>query len=330
MSIRVLVTGASGFIGSHLAEQLAQRGYEVFCLVRKTSNVEFLKTIDVHLLYGALEDKESLKKAVAEMDYIYHPAGLIKARRPRDYYLVNCDGTRNLLQAVIDTQQAIKRFVFFSSQAASGPSRDGAPITETSPCYPITDYGKSKLEAEKAVRELADAHSIPFTIIRPPAVFGPRDKEILFYFQQAQKGSIPVIGSPDNQFSIVYVRDLVEGTILAGESEKAINETYFICYPEALTWRRVAELLGKTLETNCRVKTIPYPVAYGVAIINELFATLIGRSAMINRQKLREFNQAYWICSPNKIKVHLGFSAQTNLTDALQATADWYKSAGWL
>lgn len=269
-------------------------------------------------------------KAVAGMDYIYHPAGLIKARIPRDYFLVNCEGTRNLLQAVINTRQRLRRFVFFSSQAAAGPSPDGTPVTETSPCRPITPYGKSKLEAEKVVRQLATAHSIPFTIIRPPAVLGPRDREILFYFQQAKKGIIPVIGSPDNQFSLVYVRDLVEGAVLSAESDKSINETYFICYPEPLTWWRVAELLGKTLATNCRVKTIPYPLAYAAAVVNELFAILTGKTTMINREKIRELNQPYWICSPDKIKSHLGFSVRTNLMDALQTTCDWYKSAGWI
>ncbi len=328
--MRVLLTGASGFIGSHLAERLVDLGYDVTCMVRKTSNVEFLKTLNVRLVYGSLEDRDSLRRVVTNVDLIYHPAGLIKARCRPDFFTVNCEGTRNLLNAIIEASSGLQRFVYFSSQAAVGPAPDPTPLTESAPLKPITNYGKSKAEGERIIRELAHKHDIPFTIIRPPAVFGPRDMEILFFYKEARRGSLTVIGNPDKRLSIVYVRDLVDGTILAAESDRGVNETFFIAYDKPITWQWIATHIGEVLGRECRLRVIPYPVAYMVAFISELYSSLNGRVSMINRDKIRELAQRYWVCSPAKIREHLHFAPGSSIEYAMATTAEWYKKKGYI
>ncbi|MCX7765471.1 MAG: NAD-dependent epimerase/dehydratase family protein [Candidatus Sumerlaeia bacterium] len=328
--MKVLVTGASGFIGSHLAEKLAQRGDEVFCLVRRTSDISFLKTLPVKLIYGDLDDINSLRQAVKDKEMIYHPAGVIKTRHREDYYRANQGGTRNLLEAIIITGTRLRRFVYVSSQAACGPSPDGKPLSEADSCKPITDYGRSKLAGEEVVRSICCPNYIPYTIIRPPSVFGPRDKEILFFFRQAKKGKIPVIGKDEKYFSLIYVKDLVEGIILAGESEKSIGETYFIAYPQALTWQNIADLFSRIFQRICGLRYIPVSVAYIFALASEFFSHITARNTIISRDKILELSQKYWICSADKIKNQLGFTPRTPLETAIRETADWYKAHGWL
>lgn len=328
--MKVLVTGASGFIGSHLAEKLAQRGDEVFCLVRRTSDISFLKTLPVSLIYGDLDDINSLRQAVKDKDIIYHPAGVIKTRNREDYYRGNQGGTRNLLEAVVISGSRPRRFVYVSSQAACGPSANGKPLTEADSCRPITDYGKSKLAGEEVVRSICCPNHIPYTIIRPPSVFGPRDKEILIFFRQAKRGKIPIIGKDEKFFSLIYVKDLVEGIILAGESEKAIGETYFIAYPQALTWQQVADIFSRIFQRICRLKYVPVSIAYIYAIASEFYSHITARNTIISRDKIRELTQKYWVCSAEKIKNQLGFTPKTPLEVAIRETVAWYTAQGWL
>ena len=326
--MRALVTGATGFIGSHLVEELTVRGYEIRCLVRRTSNVAFLNSLDACLVQGSLDDPESLENAVAEIDIVFHAAGLIKTKpgKSRDFYCVNCEGTQNLLDAMARSGSQPKRFVYFSSQAAAGPSPASRPLTEDDPCNPITPYGRSKLEGERVVKEFTARGQCSYTIIRPPAVFGPRDREVLYYFKQARKGWLPAVGSARNKFSIVYVKDLVNAALQASESVQAVNKTYFVCYPEAATWARVAELFGKVLSIRCRVMTIPYPVAYTFAALNELYAAIFDKISIIDREKIREVSQPSWLCSPEKIKSDIGFTPGSDIQEALRSTVEWYKA----
>ena len=186
MKTKVLITGANGFIGSHLVEYLSRHDYEISCLIRKTSNLQWLEKSSVEFITGEITDKTSLVHAVTEKDYIFHLASLTKAISPVDYYRVNTEGAKNLLQACAMHNPALKRFVLVSSQAAAGPSPSEKAIDETFPPHPITDYGKSKWEAEKIAREYME--KIPITIIRPPAVYGPRDRDVYVQFKMVKGG----------------------------------------------------------------------------------------------------------------------------------------------
>jgi len=167
----VLITGASGFIGSHLTEQLHAKGYKLRCLVRKTSNLVWIKHLPIEYVYGDLFDEEALRQSVTGADYIYHVAGTTKSRTREGYFRGNHLGTKNLLDAVREVKPNLKRFILVSSMAGVGPAHIGTPLDETTPYHPITAYGESKMEAEKECLKVAD--SVPITITRPPAVYGP-------------------------------------------------------------------------------------------------------------------------------------------------------------
>src|SRR5208283_1189048 len=183
--MRILITGATGFIGSHLADALHNKGYQLRCLVRTTSSHEWIKHLPVEYAYGGLFDTKALNKAVENVDYIYHVAGLTKAKSRAEYFHGNHIATKNLLDAVLIANPNIKRFVHISSQAAVGPSAGGIPINEQTPFHPITAYGESKMEAEKEC--LGRMNKLPITITRPPAVYGPRDKDVFAFFDTMNK-----------------------------------------------------------------------------------------------------------------------------------------------
>ena len=230
---KALVTGSNGFVGSHLVEDLLSRGYEVSCLVRKTSNLRWIEGLKVSFVYGELKDKESLKKAVKSQDFVFHLGGLTKAQNSNDYYKANHLGTKNLVEATLESNPGIKRFVYVSSQAAVGPGKDITPLNEDSPCNPVTDYGKSKLLGEKAVLSYKD--KLPITIIRPSGIYGPRDTEIFIFFKLIKNHIKPLFGFRENYLSLVYVKDLVFGICLTAESKKAIGQTYFIADKNPIT-----------------------------------------------------------------------------------------------
>src|ERR1041385_4347690 len=197
----VLITGATGFIGSHLAEELHKKGYKLRCLVRKTSNLVWLEHLPVEYVYGDLFDEEILKKSGKGVDYIYHVAGLTKAKTREEYFRGNHLATKNLFHAAREAKSNLKRFVLVSSLAAVGPSLNGSPVDERTAYHPITAYGESKMEAEKEC--LNAAHSVPMTIARPPAVYGPRDKDVFEFFNTMNKGLQPMIGFNEDRKSVV-------------------------------------------------------------------------------------------------------------------------------
>ena len=210
-----LVTGASGFIGSHLVEALLARGARVRVLLRKSSSREWLSGLQIESVIGDLFSPAPLREAVRDVDYIYHSAGVTKARTPAEYFKGNTLGTKNLLAAVREINPGLKRFVQISSQAAVGPSPSSTPIDETVVAHPITNYGRSKWAAEEECH--AQASAFPITIVRPPVVFGPRDKDVFEFFRTVSRGLQPMVGFSDKQVSMVHVADLVRGFILAGE-----------------------------------------------------------------------------------------------------------------
>ena len=174
--MRVLITGATGFIGSHVAEFLHKKGYEIIVIVRESSNRKWIEHLPIKYFSGNLLDKNLIKDAVDGVDYVYNIAGVTKARTKQEYFLSNYEATKVLLEATLEQNPNIKRFVHVSSQTVTGPSTNGKPVNEDTPCRPITTYGLSKYEAEKECKKLMG--DIPITIVRPSAVYGPRDKDI--------------------------------------------------------------------------------------------------------------------------------------------------------
>lgn len=326
--LKALVTGANGFVGSHLVEELLSRGYQVTCLVRKTSNLRWLSGLKVEYVYADISQKESLKNVLKEMDFVFHVAGLTKAKSQEEYFRANYWGTKNLIEACVEDNPQIRRFVYVSSQAAVGPGKDGQPLNENSLCNPITDYGKSKLEGEKIVLEYSS--KLPVTIIRPPAVYGPRDSDILGFFKVANKGFRTLFGRGESYISLCYVEDLAEGIILAAESPKAIGQIYFIADDQNYSWREAFGIIACVLDKEVITLRIPNAFLFTVAFILENIFRLLGKPALVNMQKVREITQKYWLCDVSKAKKELGFSPQYKLEEGARKTVGWYKEKGWL
>jgi nucleoside-diphosphate-sugar epimerase len=323
-----LVTGASGFIGSHLVEHLLQKKTAVRVLLRRTSSREWLKNLQLEEVTGDLFDKEALREAVQGVDFIYHSAGLTKAKTSQEYYRANAEGTKNLLQAALEHNPGLTRFVLVSSQTAAGPSHSETPITESAPPRPITTYGKSKLRAEEECLDVAA--QIPVTIVRPPAVFGPRDKDIFEFFNTFGKGLQPIVGFSENYVSLVHVRDLVRGTVLAGESASARGNTYFISSRVVYGWKEVGEITRRVMGRNAMRLRIPEFGVYAISAVAEFFSLFSSKPALINLEKARDMVQDYWTCDSSSAKRDFGYEQEIDLEEGIRDTVQWYREQGWL
>ncbi|MEK6321231.1 MAG: NAD-dependent epimerase/dehydratase family protein [Acidobacteriota bacterium] len=324
---KVLVTGATGFVGSHLVDHLIERGSSVRCLARHSSKLRYLKHPQIELAYGGLDDSTDWDAALAGVETVYHVAGTTFARRAKDYFTVNHRGTEAILAEALKRRDRIKRFVYISSLAAVGPG-DGKPVDEDTSPSPITPYGRSKLLAEEAVRAVSDL--LPVTIVRPPAVYGPRDYGIFEFFKAVKGGMFPMIGRHDKRVSLVHVRDLVEGIILAGESDVSVGRTYFVSSEDDYSMRAVADLMAALMHRSLRAIAIPRSVAYGVALAAEGAAALMRKPPVINRDKVADLSQAFWTCSIERARTELGYNPRVPLEEGLSETIAWYKSEGWL
>jgi dihydroflavonol-4-reductase len=326
--LKALVTGGTGFVGSHLVDLLVERGYSVRCLVRESSNRRYLKAPELEFVFGGLDSQTDWDAALDGVDVVYHVAGLTFARRSSDYFRVNQRGTEEILSAVLKHRSQIKRFVYISSQAAVGPARGGTPVNEATDPKPISPYGESKLMGEEAVRAVRDL--IDFCIVRPPAVYGPRDYAILEIFKSVARGVAPTIGPYDMQFSLVHVRDLAEGILLAGESNKSSGRTYFISSDMVYSMSAVNKLLSNIVGKPIRNFAIPRAVAYTVAVAAEGVAAITRRPPIINRDKVRDFSQSCWGCSIDAAKRDLGYRQRVPIESGLRDTYEWYKRERWL
>jgi len=325
---KALVTGATGFVGSHLVAELQKRGYQVSVLVRKTSDLSGLLNTGLELVFGDVAEKGQLKKIFFDFDYVFHVAGLIRAKDPDDFFLANAQGTKNLLEALVDSDHPVKRFVLVSSQAASGPSADSQPKRETDLSQPVSVYGQSKLEGEKIALEFA--HRIPVTIIRPPAIYGPKDKQLLNFFRLVKWGILPLVGKDKNFFSLVYVQDLVDAIILAAESPQAKGEIYFIADGEVYNWEKAGDIASEIWGKKPFKFTPPMFLLYIAALFSELVGKFTTRPPYLTRRKLKEIHYRYWVCDISKAKMELGFKPRFDFGRGVRETLNWYKQNKWL
>jgi nucleoside-diphosphate-sugar epimerase len=326
--MRVLITGATGFIGSHIAEALHRKGYQLRCLVRRTSDLTWLNKLPIEYHYGDLFDIDALRTAARDVDYIYHVAGLTKAKTKEEYFRSNHLATKNILSAVADANPNLKRFIHISSQAAVGPSDPGKPIDEQTPFHPITTYGISKMEAEKECLKMMD--TFPITIARPPAVYGPRDKDVFEFFNTMNKGLQPMIGFGQKYVSLIHVRDLADGIILAGEHPDGRGQTYFISSERYYNWREVGDITSHIMNKRALRLHIPEWGVYTVATFAELFSIFSKKPALINFEKAKDIVQDAWTCDISKAKQQLGFRESHSLETGIKETVAWYKQQGWL
>jgi len=327
--MRFLLTGATGFIGSHMAELLLSRGWEVVCPVRNPSRQRNLEAIPVRVVHFA--DLAAELAGNGGFDYVIHLGGATRASDYDGYRQSNVDFTRELLETFSrpHCRESLRRFVLISSQAASGPCPDGSTtVKETDQLQPVSLYGRSKAEAERVAGRFLQA--LPITIIRPPTVFGPRDRDVLGLFKCARFRLAPCLAGPDRLVSIIYVQDLVEGILAAALSERAVGQTYFLSNPEPVVWRQFALDVARFMGYQAIPLPIPEFAMQLAARGGDLVGRLRGTVPLFRTEKFLEMKQTAWVCSPEKAYRELDWRPRFSIEEAVGITSQWYEQQGWL
>lgn len=310
-------------------DRMIAQGHQVRALVRKSSNLRWLDGKNVELVIGDIRDAASLEPFMQGTDIVYHIAGVVKARDRGGYFDGNVKATENLLDAARRFAPNLHRFLYVSSQTAAGPAASlDRPAREDDPPNPITTYGHSKVAAEKAVRTMGD--TLPWTIVRPPAMYGPRDTEIFIYFQAIARGLNSMIGFDDKRLSLLHCDDLVQGMILAAEAGNSVGQTYFISSDEFYSWPQVGSITASALGKRVFTMRLPHTLVYTVAAFAQGFSELQKKPATLNIEKARDITQRYWICDINKAKNELGYRPKVSIDEGIRTTIDWYRAEGWL
>jgi len=325
--VKALVTGATGFVGSHVVEALAARGDEVVVLARDPARAAPLAPFGVRVALGSLDDPAALAAAVAGSEVVFHLAGLTAAARPEDYHRANAEGTSRLLDAVRAAAPSLGRFVYVSSQAAVGPSAPGQRLAEDAPCRPVTAYGRSKLAGEDVVRRTA---GVPWTIVRPPAVYGPRDREFLTLFRMVRRGVAAVFGGGGQQVSLVFAPDLADAIVRAGTVPAAAGRTYHAAHPEAVRTRDLVGAIAIALGRRPLVVPVPGAIATPIVAAIGALAAARGRPSVLNRDKMAEFLAPAWLLASDAAERDLGWRARHDVAAGTRLTAEWYRAQGLL
>ena len=326
--MRVLVTGGTGFIGSHLVEALLAQGHEVRCLVRNTRRPGWIAGLpSVTIAPGALDEPRSLREAVRGVDQVYHLAGLTRARAAREFFRVNGEGTRHLVRACLETPGGPRRVVHLSSLAAVGPMPKATACAEDISPRPVSPYGSSKLEGEAAVVGVRDRLHV--TVLRPPVVYGPRDRGVLEVARWVARGLLPMPAGPSRTLSLCYVQDLVTAVLAAGASTVPSGEIFHVAGEGAFTWEQVGDALGEALGVRPTRLRIPVPILLALATGADAWAWLAGRPQYFSRGKVREA-AGHWLCDTGKARRQLGVVPSVGLSKGAEMTVKWYREAGWL
>ena len=327
-TMRILVTGGHGFVGRHLVRSLLGEGHAVSTLYRHEGQPASLDGLDVVLAPGDLNDGRGLRAAVEGAESIFHLAGLTRSLTRSHMMRTNVGGTRKLVEAARQAGFA-GRFLFCSSLAACAPSASGVPVDEESARpEPLTWYGESKLRAETIVREAASDFDV--TIVRPPAVYGPGDRDFLTFFDSVAKGLTLIPGRADAHYSLVYVGDLAEALRACASSDVAIGRTYFAAHEEIVTLDAMVRAAEASVGRTSRRLTLPTSLLRLTGRVTDLVTQLTGRASLFGSQRIREIASAHWVCCSSKIFEDTGWRAATPIARGFPVTVASYRESGQL
>ena len=315
-------------MGSHILDSLHRHKLDTAVLLRKTSDTRFLQhhLPGTEVRLGSVTDAKSLLKATSGITHVIHCAGSTKALRSSEFYEINHLGTRNVVEALNAQSTCIGRLLHISSLAVSGPGTPQNPASEEAPPRPVSDYGKSKLAGELEVRERC---RVPFTIIRPPAVYGPRDIGFLSFFKAVGKHLLPR-PNKSQTLSLVYASDLAEAVITCLCRPETKGKIYFAASSELVTGRRMAEEIAAQMGRWTIPCPIPGPVLWVVCLLQQILSQLTRRPSLLNLQKYAELRAPGWVCNATKLQREVGFVCETRLKQGISETLDWYKRERWL
>jgi nucleoside-diphosphate-sugar epimerase len=331
----VLITGASGFIGSFLVEEGLRRDYNVYAGIRKSSSKEYLKDPGIHFVefdFSSVEriitTLEDLKKQNIRFHYIIHNAGLTKAQKKEDYLRVNYLNTKNFIEALLQAEMIPDKFIFISSLAAFGPGNPNTldPVKLSDKPNPIELYGKSKLEAETFIQSLK---TFPWIIFRPTGVYGPREKDYFVFFQTIQRGFETYIGKAKQILTFIYVKDLVR-VIFDALQSSIIRKAYFVSDGNDYDTVSFAAITKKHLNKKTIRLVVPPGVVKGIAQLLEKSYGAFGKIPTLNTDKYKVMCSTNWKCEVGPLQIDFNFKAQYDLDKGVKETVDWYKKEGWL
>lgn len=333
---KIIITGASGFIGGFLVEKALSLGYQTWAGVRQSSSREYLKDNNILFLDLYFGNKEKLteqlrdfKKLFGGIDYVIHNAGVTKCLNPDDFEKINYQYTVNFIDALREADCVPEKFILMSSLSAfgTGDEINYTPIRLTDTPHPNTAYGKSKLKAEQYIQSTSD---FPYIILRPTGVYGPREKDYYLMLKTVQSGLDVGAGCRPQHLTFIYVEDLVDAAFLALESPVK-NKSYFVADGDVYTDKEYTWLVKKVLGKKCvlRIK-VPLFILRFVSVIAEDISKITKKPSTLNRDKYKIMKQRNWECDTDPLKSDLHFQARYNLEEGLKESVRWYKENGWL
>lgn len=327
--MRILITGASGFLGSHVVEAALKRGHTPVALVRKSSSLSFLRGLSgVELCYADIRNPQEIGVVLSMMDAVIHCAGLTKARNEEEFHEVNAKGTRVLLEAAATRCPSLRRFVYVSSLAAHGPSDGPSPRSEEDEARPVSSYGRSKRAGEEETLRFQD--DIPVAIVRPPGIYGPRYLEFLKLFQLAKLRLLPVPGDGKGVLSLISAEDCAEALLTLVENVIPTGAIFHVDDGERYTMRQ----LGEAVFAEVGHAPVPLPVPMMVlrmaAKIGDSLGGVLGRNFWFNSDKLSEIEGRHWVAGHEALRRATGWRPSMTLAEGVKRMHQWYKSEGLL
>lgn len=331
--MKILITGASGFIGSYIVEEALRRGLDTWAAIRKSSSREYLQDQRINFIELNLSSKEQLVKQLEghTFDYVVHAAGVTKCLDKQDFHRINTEGTKNLVEALLELKMPLKRFVFVSSLSVYGAIREQQPyeeIRETDNPQPNTEYGRSKLAAEQFLDSLTA--DFPYVILRPTGVYGPREKDYFIMAKSIKQHSDFAVGYKRQDITFVYVSDVVQAVFLAAEKGKT-GRKYFLSDGEVYQSTTFSDLIHEELGRPWWIRiTAPVWVLRVVTFFGEYVGRLTGKVTALNNDKYNILKQRNWRCDIQPAIDELGYKPQVQLKEGVQRAIAWYKEHHWL